>query len=91
MIVLGADMHKSSHIIAAIAAATGEALDGKTAVVGARGFDQVVHWARGLGRDRVWALEDCRHVSGSFGAISDRSRRAGRSSADAVGGQLAAL
>jgi transposase len=26
----------------------------------------VVHWARGLGRDRVWALEDCWHVSGSF-------------------------
>ena len=66
MIVLGADMHKSSHTIAAIAAATGEVLDDKTAVVGARGFDQVVRWARGLGGDRVWALEDCRHVSGSF-------------------------
>jgi transposase len=66
MIVLGADMHKSSHTIAAIAAATGEVLDDKTAVVGARGFDQMVRWARGLGRDRVWALEDCRHVSGYF-------------------------
>src|SRR5512132_898826 len=66
MIVLGADMHKSSHTIAAVAAATGEVLDDKTAAVGARGFDQVVRWARGLGGDRVWALEDCRHVSGSF-------------------------
>jgi hypothetical protein len=66
MIVLGADMHKSSHTIAAIVAATGEVLDDKTAAVGARGFDRVVHWARGLGRDRIWALEDCRHVSGSF-------------------------
>ena len=66
MIVLGADMHKSSHTIAAIAAATGEVLDDKTAAVGARGFDQVVRWARRLGPDRVWALEDCRHVSGSF-------------------------
>jgi transposase len=66
MIVLGADMHKSSHTIAAVAAATGEVLDDKTAAVGARGFDQVVQWARGLGGDRVWALEDCRHVSGSF-------------------------
>jgi len=66
MIVLGADMHKSSHTIAAIAAATGEVLDDKTAAVGARGFDQVVRWARRLGPDRVWALEDCRHVSGSL-------------------------
>jgi transposase len=23
-------------------------------------------WARGLGAERVWALEDCRHVSGGF-------------------------
>ena len=34
--------------------------------VGVRGFDQVLQWARGLGRERVWALQDCRHVSGSF-------------------------
>src|SRR5687768_9239245 len=66
MIVLGADMHKSSHTLAAVAAATGEMLDEKTAEVGARGFDAVLRWARGLGSKRVWALEDCRHVSGSF-------------------------
>ena len=66
MIVLGADMHKSSHTIAGVAAATGEVLDEKSAAVGARGFDAVLRWARGLGPERVWALEDCRHVSGSF-------------------------
>jgi transposase len=66
MIVLGADMHKSSHTIAAIAATTGEMLGDKTVSVGVRGFDRVLQWARGLGRDRVWALEDCRHVSRSF-------------------------
>jgi transposase len=66
MIVLGADMHKSSHTIAAIAATTGEMLGDKTVSVGVRGFDQVLRWARGLGRDRVWALEDCRHAAGSF-------------------------
>src|SRR4051812_26393802 len=66
MIVLGADMHKSSHTIASVMAATGEVLEDKTAAVGARGFDQVLRWARGLGGERVWALEDCRHVSGSF-------------------------
>jgi transposase len=66
MIVLGADMHKSSHTIAAVAATTGEMLADKTAAVGARGFDQMLQWARTLGRERVWALEDCRQVSGSF-------------------------
>jgi transposase len=52
--------------IAGVAAATGETLGDKTVQVGARGFDQLLRWARGLGSDRVWALEDCRHVSGSF-------------------------
>jgi hypothetical protein len=66
MIVLGADMHKSSYTIAAVAAATGEMLGDKTSSVGARGFDLVLQWARALGVERVWALEDCRHVSGSF-------------------------
>ena len=66
MIVLGADMHKRSHSIAAVAAPTGEVLADKTIQVGARGFAAVLIWARGLGADRVWALEDCRHVSGSF-------------------------
>ncbi len=64
MIVLGADMHKSSHTVAGVAAATGEMLADKTVGVGARGFDQVLQWARALGVERVWALEDCRHVSG---------------------------
>ena len=40
MIVLGADMHTSSNTLAAVAAATGEMLDEKTAAVGARGFDR---------------------------------------------------
>jgi transposase len=66
MIVLGADMHKSSHTVAAIAAATGELLGDKTVEVGTRGFHAALEWARGMGRERVWALEDCRHVSGAF-------------------------
>jgi transposase len=66
MIVLGADMHKSSHTVAAIAASTGELLGDKTVDVGARGFSATLEWARGMGRERVWALEDCRHVSGAF-------------------------
>src|SRR4051794_13928076 len=66
MIVLGADTHKRSHTIAAVAAATGELRGEKTVQVGARGFASLLIWARGLEGERIWALEDCRHVAGSF-------------------------
>ena len=65
MIVLGADMHKASHTVAAVSA-MGEVLGDKTVAVGEPGFTAVLGWARGLGEVRVWALEDCRQVSGSF-------------------------
>src|ERR687898_308208 len=66
MIVLGADTHKRSHTIAAVAAATGELLGEQTVAVGEHGFGILLQWARGLDQERVWALEDCRHVSGSL-------------------------
>jgi hypothetical protein len=66
MIVLGADMHKSSHTIAAVAAGTGELVGDRTVNVGKRGFGSALAWARELGGERVWALEDCRHVPGAF-------------------------
>ena len=66
MIVLGADTHKRSHSIAAVSATTGELRGEQTVQVGRRGFDALLRWARGLDGERVWALEDCRHVSGSL-------------------------
>ena len=66
MIVLGADTHKSSHTIAVVDTATGQVLGDKTIAVGARGFAALVLWARGHDGERVWALEDCRHVSGAL-------------------------
>src|SRR5512132_3956860 len=66
MIVLGADTHKRSHSIAAVAAATGELLGEQTVQVGVRGFDALLRWARSFDGERVWALEDCRHVSGGL-------------------------
>jgi transposase len=66
MIVLGADAHRRSHTIAAVSATTGELVGEQTVQVGAKGFAALLIWARGLGGERVWALEDCRHVSGSF-------------------------
>src|SRR4051794_1293687 len=66
MIVLGADTHKRSHLIAAVAAATGELRGEQTNQVGRRGFDALLRWARGVDDARVWALEDCRRVSGGL-------------------------
>jgi transposase len=66
MIVLGADTHKRSHTIAAVSATTGELLGEQTVQSGAKGSAASLRWARGLGAERVWALEDCRHVSGSL-------------------------
>jgi transposase len=47
-------------------AGTGELLGEQTVAVGRRGFAALLQWARTLDRERVWALEDCRHVSGSL-------------------------
>src|SRR3954452_1440321 len=66
MIVFGADAHKRSHTIVALSATTGEVVGERTVQVGARGFAALLKWARGLGGERVWAIEDWRHVSGSF-------------------------
>ena len=45
MIVLGADMHKRSHTIAAVGATTGELLSEKTVQVAVRGFGALLVWA----------------------------------------------
>src|ERR687895_867516 len=66
MIVLGADTHKRSHTIAAVSATSGELLGEQTVQSGAKGAAGLLRWARGLGEQRVWAIEDCRHVSGSL-------------------------
>jgi transposase len=66
MIVLGADTHKRSHTVAAIATGTGELLGERTVPVGRGGFGALLRWARSLDAERSWALEDCRHVSGSL-------------------------
>jgi transposase len=66
MIVLGADTHKRSHTIAAVASPTGELLGEQTVPVGRRGFGALLQSARRLDDERVWALEGCRHVSGSL-------------------------
>src|SRR3954468_13920927 len=67
MIVIGADTHKRSHTLAAVDEATGRALGDVTVPAAPRSFGELLRWARAVGGERVWALEDCRHVSGSLG------------------------
>jgi transposase len=64
MIVIGADTHKSSHTIAAVDAATGRLVGSRTVAADEGGHRAALKWARRLDAERVWAIEDCRHVSG---------------------------
>ena len=64
MIVIGADTHKSSHTIAAVDAATGRLIAARTVAADGAGQRAALKWARRLDTERVWAIEDCRHVSG---------------------------
>jgi len=66
LIVIGADTHKGSHTCAAVAAGTGELLADQTIPARRAGFRALLEWGRGLGTERTWAIEDCRHVSGSL-------------------------
>jgi transposase len=66
MIVFGADTHKQSHTLAAVSEATGRVLADRTVRATRRSFDDLLVWARGVEGERVWAIEDCRHVSGAL-------------------------
>lgn len=66
MIVIGIDPHKRTHTAAAVARATGELAGERTVTASGPGHEQLLAWARRLAGARLWALEDCRHVSGAL-------------------------
>src|SRR4051812_28029044 len=66
MIVIGVDTHKRSHTVAAVDAATGRLCDEQTVSARRRSFEALLIWARRERGERVWAIEDCRHVSGAL-------------------------
>src|SRR5215211_8487665 len=66
MIVIGTDTHKVTHTCGAVDARTGQIAGELTAAARKPGFCELLDWGRALDAERVWALEDCRHVSGSF-------------------------
>jgi transposase len=62
MIVIGVDVHKQS-LTAAAVDETGRLLAERTL---AGGEDGLLTWAAALSGDRLWAVEDCRHVTGAL-------------------------
>jgi transposase len=63
MIVLGADTHKRTHALAAVDAGSGAVRAQRSITADEPGHLQALRWARELDDERVWAIEDCRHVS----------------------------
>ena len=66
MIVVGVDPHKKTHTAVAVSSQLGEFRGEVTVRARAQGHAKLVHWARALDPERVFALEDCRHVSGAL-------------------------
>lgn len=66
MIVIGTDPHKQSHTAAALVAQTAEPLGALTVKAREAGHERLLAWAQALDSERVWAIEDCRHVSGGL-------------------------
>lgn len=64
MVVLGVDPHKDSHTVVAVDE-VGRAIGEKTVRARTEQHLELLAWARTVAPDeRVWAVEDCRHVSG---------------------------
>ena len=61
--MIGADTHKRTHALAAVDDGTGRVRASRQIGADEAGHLAAVRWARELDAERVWALEDCRHVS----------------------------
>jgi transposase len=66
MIVIGADTHKATHTCAAVDGTSGQLAGELTVAARKPGFVELLAWGRELDSDRIWAIEDCRHVSGAL-------------------------
>jgi transposase len=63
MVTIGVDPHKATHTAVAVDE-LGRELSCETASARRDGFGALMVWGRRLGEERVWVIEDCRHVSG---------------------------
>ena len=62
MVVLGIDAHKRSHTVVAVDE-TGRKLGERTIATTTADDLDLLSWAEQFGRDRLWAIEDCRQLS----------------------------
>ncbi|WP_188540676.1 IS110 family transposase, partial [Kocuria dechangensis] len=65
VIAIGADVHKNSHTFVAVDAA-GKQIGQLTVAATHAGHEKAYRWARTafVDQDRLWGIEDCRHLSG---------------------------
>jgi len=62
MVILGVDAHKRTHTVVVIDDA-GRQLAAKTLGTTTRDHLGLLRWAQSHGAERLWAVEDCRHLS----------------------------
>jgi transposase len=65
MVTIGVDPHQQTHTAVAVDE-VGRQRAQRTASARREGFGELVAWGRSLPGERVWVIEDCRHVSGPF-------------------------
>ncbi len=63
MIVIGADTHKRNHMLVAVDGHTGALCGQREIAASDAGSLEALRFGAGLDGERVWAIEDCRHVS----------------------------
>ena len=79
MIVIGIDPHMKSHVAVALDAGSGRRLAETEVSSDAAGCEALLSWARGLGEERLIAIEDRRHALGvDRVALARRARRGAR-------------
>jgi hypothetical protein len=81
MIVPGVDTHKRTHALAAVDAGGGVVRGQRSITADEPGHLAALRWARELDAERVWAIEDCRHVSRRlelWNVLADRGVRVAR-------------
>jgi transposase len=63
MIVIEADTHKRNHMLVAVDGQTGAFFGQRAIAATDAGSLDALRFGAGVGEERVWAIEDCRHVS----------------------------
>jgi transposase len=66
VIVVGIDPHKRTHTAVAVDGSTGGEVGQLTVKARTGGHHRLLSWARSVDEDLLFAVEDCRHVSGGL-------------------------